>query len=261
LEGYPVILDPIRTVRFHRSCRAKFADFQNKFEVAVYGTEPITVLCGPFQGTRYFNRIVWGPVTPKWIGSFECELHDVMREVIATDYNVIVDLGAAEGYYAVGLARACPRAQVITYDINFIARRRQRELANLNGLRDRIEIRGRCDAAALERDLAVERSLVISDIEGGEAALMDPTFAPRLYEADVLVECHAVRGVTVDDMASIIARRFEGSHFLEVISSRPRASGEWHSRHPALQKVAAKDLGFALDEFRYPQKWLWMKAK
>jgi hypothetical protein len=248
-------------VRFFRDCKTRFAKFQGEFQASVYGDAPIKVLCGPFEGTNYFNKIVWGPVTPKWIGSFEEELHDVVRAIIANHYDTIVDIGAAEGYYAIGLARTCPTARVITYDIDFIARSRQRSLATINALSTRINVRGRCDHAALDVDLANGKCVVISDIEGAEVELLNPAQANNLRRADVLVECHQTEKLSVDEVGQLMSTRFADSHFIEEIHSRQRSTNEWSVRHSALRHLDAKTLAYAMDEFRYAQKWLWMRAK
>jgi hypothetical protein len=39
---------------------------------------------------------------PKIIGSYECELHPAIEEIIVNNYAEVWDVGCAEGYYAVG---------------------------------------------------------------------------------------------------------------------------------------------------------------
>jgi hypothetical protein len=248
-------------VRFFKRCRRQFGSFQSEFRQAVYGAGPIEVLCGPFVGMKYFDKIVWGPITPKWIGSFEAELHRVVGILASTAYDAVVDIGAAEGYYAVGLARALAEARIVTYDIDFIARRRQRNLAAVNGLSKRISVRGRCNHAKLQMELSAGRCVVISDIEGAEVELIDPELAPHLRRSDLLVECHANDRYTVADVISILRSRFESSHSIERIDSQDRIAEEWSYRHPSLREIHGERLSFALNEFRsHRQGWLWMIA-
>jgi hypothetical protein len=261
LQRCPAIWYPLQSVRAFRQRKAKYAVFQADFQEAVYGEKPIRVLCGPFAGMEYFNQIVWGPVTPKWIGSFESELHGVISEIESTPYDVVVDIGAAEGYYAIGLARSLPNSCVITYDVDFIGRRRQRDLAARNAVSERIQIRGRCDHSNLQADLASGRCLVICDVEGAELELIDPGKVPNLRRADLLVECHRMERYSVDDVSAALIARVESSHAVAEIHSQPRCADDWSSKHPALVGVSKEQLAFAIDEFRYPQKWLWMKAR
>jgi hypothetical protein len=258
----PAISDPIRSVRFFRRCRRQFGLFQREFKEAVYGSGPIEVLCGPFVGMRYFDKVVWGPITPKWIGSFEAELHGIVEEITSTSYNTIVDIGAAEGYYAVGLARALPQARIVTYDIDFIARRRQKSLAALNGLSKRVTVQRRCNHSKLQHDLREGRRLVISDVEGAEIELIDPESAISLKESDLLVECHSRETHSVDDVAAVLKSRFKATHQIDEILSRSRRALEWSPQHPRLRSIDDEMLSFAINEFRsYPQKWLWMRCQ
>ncbi len=102
----------------------------------------------------------------------------MIDEVIAQQPHLVVDIGAAEGYYAVGLARRLPRCRIVAFDIDPIARKMCRRLAKLNGVRDRVEVRGECDTTYLWT--LPPHSFVLSDCEGAEKTLLDPDRAPAL---------------------------------------------------------------------------------
>src|SRR5688500_985732 len=70
----------------------------------------LSVRRGPFHGMTYPESAVGlaEQLVPKLLGSYECELHGALEQVIQGDYEQVVDIGAADGYYAVGLARALP---------------------------------------------------------------------------------------------------------------------------------------------------------
>ena len=72
------------------------------------------VLSGPFTLGCSRRRAVMGPHGPLLAGSYEAELHDVLEDVIVERPSRIIDVGCAEGYYAVGLAMRCPDAAVFT---------------------------------------------------------------------------------------------------------------------------------------------------
>jgi predicted O-methyltransferase YrrM len=82
----------------------------------------------------YLDETVWGPITPKWLGCYELELHDIVETAIACRYDRVIDVGCAEGYYAVGFAWRMPETEVITFDIDPIARRQTRRLAAMAGV-------------------------------------------------------------------------------------------------------------------------------
>src|SRR5215207_138666 len=65
----------------------------------------LSVRRGPFAGMRYPREAVAATtVVPKLLGSFELELHPVLDEVLDRGCSTILNIGSAEGYYAVGLA-------------------------------------------------------------------------------------------------------------------------------------------------------------
>ena len=84
---------------------------------------------------------------PKLVGSYEAELVAVIGAVVAAHPPVVVDLGAAEGYYAVGLARALPNAEVHAFELDEQARRACQRLADLNGVT--VHLHGAASASAL----------------------------------------------------------------------------------------------------------------
>lgn len=252
----PDLLDWVRAYRFRRHCERKFLPLQNQVAEAIYPDGQIEVLGGPFAGMRYFNDVVWGPITPKWLGSYEEELHHVIQDVLDRDYRVIVDVGAAEGYYAVGLARSFPEASIFSYDIDPFARKLQKNLAGLNKVSN-LHIRARCTHENL--GILKESGLLISDIEGFEYELINPLDAPSLANCDILIEVHPFQDLTVEQVRDALLDRFEQTHLVKVLkvtTREPAAYDSW-SGHVLDQRVLAA----ALDEHRDPrQEWLWLES-
>ena len=95
---------------------------------------------------------------PKLVGSYEAELHGVIEQIVATDYQVVVDVGCAEGYYANGLARRLPSARVYAFDTDPEARHLCEAMAALNGVEKRVIVGGKCEPddlnALLKRPVA-----------------------------------------------------------------------------------------------------------
>jgi hypothetical protein len=141
----PSLVQLARSYRFRRHCEKRYGDFQKRIHPLLYEKGPTRILSGPFTNFRYLNQIgCWGPNTPKWIGSYEEELHPFIREVVERLHpRLIVDIGSAEGYYAVGLAAALPGTQMHSFDLDPLARRAQRSLAELNSVSN-LHIHGRC---------------------------------------------------------------------------------------------------------------------
>ena len=60
------------------------------------------------------------PIFSKLLGFYEKELQKVIKNLIKRDCEIVVDVGCAEGYYTVGLARVFKdkETKVLAYDIN-----------------------------------------------------------------------------------------------------------------------------------------------
>ena len=208
------------------------------------------VRAGPFAGMRYIAEANSSALAPKLIGTYEMELHETMRSLMSRPYEVILDIGCAEGYYAVGLARAMPGATVYAYDINPAALRNLEKLVALNGISDRVISSGLCTAREIDR-YADRRGLVICDIEGAEKELLDPATAKALHGFDILVEIHD--GPERTAIRDLLRQRFEPTHRLDFVRYRERSAvnGE------AIKSLRrAKSRQFAVDEFRtYGIEW------
>lgn len=211
------------------------------------------VLHGPFRGLAYPPGLV-GRVhhlTAKLLGTYEEELAEVLREEIEQRPPLFVDLGAADGYYAVGFALASPDTAVHAYEVDPVARRQLRALARAN--RARVELHGPANADRLAaHDL--DGALVLCDIEGAEADVLDPEAAPGLADAVLVVEVHPLPGG--GDTEAIMRRRFEPTHAIDSI--RPR------ERDPAAYRELDGAPGWesALDELRFGRtSWLVMRPR
>jgi hypothetical protein len=218
------------------------------------------ILSGPFKGMYYINEIVWGSITSKWLGTYECELHSVIFKVLSeAKYKAIIDVGAAEGYYAVGLAKHFPNISVFTFDFDYRGRSQQRRLAKLNNVKNLI-VGFRCDSVELQQRVKMSSCLVICDIEGFEVQLLDPSKVPALKAADILVEIHPAQGMSTSVVRDLLKSRFYNSHHIETIDSRPRDSASFRNLLPLT--VTDEELLMALDEGRSGlQCWLWMEHK
>ena len=178
--------------------------------------DDLRVLDGPFKGMIYGDFSTCSPLLPKILGVYEAELHPWILDAIRADYDCVINVGSAEGYYAVGFAYAKPGIEVFAYDIAEITDTMVPRLAALNGLQARVHKRGHCSPAELQAIASRHaRPLVFVDIEGFEDALLDLRQAPALRHADIIVETHDVfnPGVT-----RRLIDRFWPTHRFEIIA-------------------------------------------
>ena len=243
---YSVARLPLRVLPSRRQHYARQARIEN----ALGFKQDRIVRRGPFAGMHYTDDSFGSSLAPKLLGSYELELHEAIEQMIACqDIKTVVNVGSAEGYYAVGFALRCPEASVYAYDSSPFARRLCRRMAVLNGVADRVLVSGRAGPETLRRVVGAG-SLVLSDCEGCEKALIDPSTVPELLEANMIIELHDF----VDPMiSSSIQRRFEGSHNVELVDSRLRDPAIF--RDP-LERLAPADRAHALEEGRPgPMQW------
>lgn len=100
----------------------------------------LRVLWGPFAGLRYVPESAGSALIPKLLGCYEQELRLVLEALIRGKPRHIVNIGCAEGYYAVGLAWRLPKAEVGAYNSDSRAREFCARLARLNGVEARVRI-------------------------------------------------------------------------------------------------------------------------
>ena len=202
--------------------------------VAEYGR---TVLHGPFRGMKYpMGSLLSRHAIPILFGTYELELHPIIEEVASRNYDRIVDIGCAEGYYAVGLALQTD-ASVYAFDCEPRERFYCRQTARENRAADRIHVRSWCSARTLQ-NLAVGCCLIIADCEGYEVDLFSDDVVTALRNCDLIVEPYEHTGMGV---RSTLFERFIPSHGGEVISfdardvdlgvpdSRRKFAGEFRS--------------------------------
>lgn len=181
------------------------------------------IIDGPFRGMR-FARSGKGPFADV-LGTYERCLHPIVEHVIETPPRLIIDVGAAYGYYALGFGFRCPESCVIAYEMDPTRASLMRKYRRRNGLEDRVEIRGLCTPESLKEDLRrTPDAFVLMDVEGAEDELLDPAFLES-DQAEMVVELHEmfVPGVTQRLMA-----RFQRTHHAELVKQHSGGSPPPH---------------------------------
>lgn len=230
-----------------------------------YGTARIAiasrcrVLTGPFAGMSYppgfvMRQLFGGPYE---VGSFELELHPVIERIIASRPGAVVNVGAAEGYYAVGLALRLDAARILAFELDSGLRAAAAELAERNGVAERIELRGLCTVAELERadpGAPPGGTAVIMDCEGAESELADPARVPWLAAARLVIELHPAIDIEV---RSRLEQRLAPTHELEVVSTEIRRASRFDDVLRPIRGLRRIDRELLVAEYRDgPQDWL-----
>lgn len=227
---------------FARRLIARILPLNDEF-VDRYG---LKVLRGPFAGMdmTYVRGPLSGHLIAKLTGSYERQIQPwLVDDWISGDseFDLVIDVGCAEGFYAVGLARAMPGVEVRAYDTYEPARRECAQLAERNGVQDRVVIGEWCTPATLAA-IKEKRVALLSDCEGYEKVLLDPQQAPNLRHWSILVEMHDNVDPTI---SSTIQRRFEDTHDIEIIAYTPATDA---TGLPELSWMTDRQVRLVLDE-------------
>ncbi len=195
---------------------------------------------------------MWGSTAPFLAGCYEAELRSAIEAIIASGPARVVDVGAAEGYYAVGIALRLPQAMVYAFDIDRNAHEVCHEVALLNGVSERVVIREACTHEGLA-ELVGPGCAMIVDCEGYESELLNPAVVQGLTSTLILVELHDFVDPTISKQ---IRTRFAQSHDIEVFQATTRTLGTV----PAVATLSVEDQKVAVDELRpakpYPMEWM-----
>jgi len=176
------------------------------------------VQAGPFASMKYVAASAGSAYLPKLVGSYEKELHPWIELLAQKQFDTIIDLGAAEGFYAVGLARLFPESRVVAYESQASARKLLADLAAMNGVEDRIDIRGHWSVEDVSSwDLGT--SLVWMDIEGTELEILPAMLSGSVEKATIVFEAHHSREM----IARRILEPFSKSHRASMVSSTSRS--------------------------------------
>jgi hypothetical protein len=211
------------------------------------------VLAGPFKDMLLPDGRSWGDgdFAPKLLGTYELELHPFLLAAAARAPQAIVNVGCAEGFYAVGLARLMPEVPMFAFDIDNKALAVCETAAKANDVAGRVSLHGLCTTAELAGLLGrYDSALAFLDCEGGEAELLDPAKVPQLAKCDILVETHehVLAGITEE-----LVQRLSPTHRIERIHQG--------ARNPhglaALHGLGELERWLLVNETRpVPQTWL-----
>ena len=157
------------------------ADLRNK----------LVVREGPFKGLIYPEpRAAGNFFFPVILGQYETHLHKYIMEFKNKKYDNIINIGAAEGYYAVGLAMLFPNTKVVAIDIDEESLNFLEKMAKLNKV-DKYVKTYKGDAKMFLKSInANSKNLIMCDCEGCEFDIFSSENVDLLKKSDLIVEMH-----------------------------------------------------------------------
>jgi hypothetical protein len=153
---------------------------------------------------------------PKLIGSYERELHQTIGGLLSENYTDIIDIGCAEGYYAVGLGLKFTGANIYAYDTDRDARDLCAQMAKVNGIENRVTIEGACTAKDLANFKFAGKGLIVCDCEGYESFLFDENNISNLSGCDLVIETHDFIDLNI---STNLVKLFSDTHTIQAIKS------------------------------------------
>ena len=182
-----------------------------------YFFNDLVVKDGLFKGMKYpsFNALC-STILPKLSGTYENELNVFFEKLKANRYELIVDIGCAEGYYAVGMAMLFPDTPIYAFDTDITAQHLCHEMALLNQVQDQVIINGECTIEDLSTLVNGKRCLIISDCEGYEEELFTADSKHMFINCDLIIELHPFKNKNIKEDVS---RGFSCDHLIQFISS------------------------------------------
>lgn len=214
------------------------------------------VMEGPLKGLNFLPQSAEGCHIAKLLGCYEQPLLPFIEEAIQADYPTILNIGCAEGYYAVGMALRMPNTKVLAFDLNPKAQETCIALATKNSVADRVSV----GALFKPEDFANyvnQKVLVLCDIEGAERELLNPDIAPALRGMDIIMESHEclIPGITQE-----IINRFKDTHAISLVEDNGQR--QLQNAPKWFNNLAHLDQLLATWEWRSgPTPWLVMKAR
>jgi hypothetical protein len=233
-------------------------NFKKSLSQEVFAALGNTVRGGPFAGMKIYQQDYWedGNSSAKLIGCYEQELQGSLERALSRHPEMIINIGCAEGFYAVGLARL---TQVVVHalDIQAQALRACNLAAQKNGVQNRVLTRLGCHNAQELNIAGPEKRLYLLDCEGQEYHLLARQACPALNHSDLIVECHDFMYAPI---SQTLAWRFADTHDVEYLPFIfPRLQS-----FPCLSTFSTANQLLASNEIRpQPSGWLvcWARGR
>ena len=165
------------------------------------------IFSGPFKG-MVFSNTGWGSSEHLGMlaGTYEYPVVDHLSE-LARHSTTFIDIGAASGYYSVGLAQAFPHLQVFAFESS----PRSRKIMEANVLDNRVDhqikIFGKFEGD-FPMEFILESCFFLFDIEGGEYSLINRDFLIKAKKCHFVVELHGRDDSKIEMLQSLFAEEF-----------------------------------------------------
>ena len=213
------------------------------------------IINGPFKGMKYISESVGSCHMPKILGIYENEIYPTFLNFLRNS-DLFVDIGAAEGYYAVGSAIKYPNLNVIAFEMDKTGRQYISNLKKRNNV-DNVEIREKfsdVDFFSIQKS-AYNRITYLIDIEGEEINIFSK-YHNHFNNSYFIIEIH---DRVSNEIESYLKRFYSNTHNTYIIPIKDKSISDLSIKIPTLLKLFKNKLIYKhlLSEWReYEQSFL-----
>ncbi|PXW69289.1 hypothetical protein C7964_103809 [Loktanella sp. PT4BL] len=212
-----------------------------------------TITEGPFKGLKLPKFGSWSDldIASKIVGAYELELFPAIDDIIQRRPKFVLNVGASEGYYAIGMKRRLPAAQCYTYDIDERSFGILAECAQANNVEvTRLDSFDYYDPLNTVDPTCHDLGCFIFDCEGFELEILN--FPKVVSQSSIfLIELHEHIKPGVTEALTDFLRE---SHELKIIQQIDHSFGHY----PELEEYDLCQRAILLDEQRgMPMQWLY----
>ena len=148
---------------------------------------------GIFKDMKLNRNIYWSKndLTTHILGVYEKHILDQLIKFSKHKNTIFIDIGAADGYFAIGSAYSGLFQKVYAFEIQKNGREILSENAKANNCDKNIIIKSEANFNTLKEIIDIHTSAVILiDIEGGEFTLLNDQTLKLLRNCNVVIELH-----------------------------------------------------------------------
>ena len=151
------------------------------------------VAYGPFKGMKLSEDVWWSKndrIT-QTLGIYEEHILDKLRFFSAQGATSFIDVGAADGYFAVGMAYSKIYSQVFAFEIEPKGQEKIKQSANRNLCSHAVHVFGEANVTSIDKLISKDiKTTVLIDIEGAEYDFLSEEMLSLLSNSYVICELH-----------------------------------------------------------------------
>jgi hypothetical protein len=185
-----------KTIKRQLSFRRVVGLYRRRLSRKIFAKCGGIVQYGPFAGMQWLDNPRWGRSEQgvMILGLYEQEVLENLAEAPAR-FRVFVDVGAADGYYAVGLLHSGRVDRSVAFESIPECRVAISRLAAKNGVSDKITILGTASDRFVDslrtHKINSHETMFLIDIEGAEFKVLTEEVFAFLKDSMIIVETHA----------------------------------------------------------------------